>query len=134
MASREPAPLLRRRSANRLQEPLEDEIHLALVGHLQVRLVPGVVWHHSPNGGHRHHAVAGKLKAFGTRAGWPDFEFVRDGRVIFLEIKRRGGVVSPAQREVHRTLIRAGAPVLVAYGLDEALAALLNAGLIRPST
>lgn len=38
------------------------------------------------------------LRSKGSDPGYPDWTLVRD-RVIFLELKRQAGVVSPAQRE-----------------------------------
>lgn len=116
----------------KLPEPSEMILHKALIGHLQTRCQPGIWWHHSPNGEQRSAVAGGKLKAMGAKAGVPDLMFVRGGRVLFLELKRKGGRISPVQRVCHLELIRAGAIVLVAYGIDEALATLLNAGIIRP--
>ncbi len=133
LSQRVTAPTGRRAERVSVGAIKEETIHRALVGHLLVRCVPGVWWHHSPNGGNRHAAVGGMLKAMGTKPGVPDLMFIREGRVLFLELKRRGGALSPAQKECHRHLAAAGAIVLVAYGLDQALATLLNAGILKPT-
>jgi len=55
-----------------------------------------------PNGGHRHPAVAGKMKAEGVRAGVPDlFLPVSRGlwNGLFLELKTATGRWTPEQRE-----------------------------------
>jgi len=79
--------------------PLEDQEQLLLVNWLRMK---GIRFHHSPNGGHRHKATAGRLKAQGVSAGFPDLIiFPRSGQsVLFIELKRRsGGRVSDHQRE-----------------------------------
>lgn len=81
--------------------PLEDQEQLALVNWLRCK---GVRFHHSPNGGHRRKATAGKLKGQGVSAGFPDliiFPALGSGRpILFIELKRqRGGTVSEHQRE-----------------------------------
>lgn len=81
--------------------PPEDQEQLALVNWLRMK---GIRFHHSPNGGHRHKAVAGKLKAQGVSAGFPDliiFPQIGSGRpLLFIELKRRkGGTISDSQKE-----------------------------------
>lgn len=79
--------------------PLEDQEQLALCNWLRMK---GIRFHHSPNGGHRHKATAGKLKAQGVSAGFPDLIIfpTRGQSVLFIELKRqRGGVVSDSQQE-----------------------------------
>jgi hypothetical protein len=111
--------------------PSEDLIHRALVGHLAVRARPDIAWWHTPNGGSRHRAEAARMSGLGVKAGVPDFLFVAGGRGYALELKRPGGKLSPAQRDMHDKLRAAGAEVATAYGLDEALAILKDWGLIR---
>jgi hypothetical protein len=52
------------------------------------------------------------LRSKGSQAGYPDWTLVRE-RVVFLELKREQGVVSPAQRDWLRALLDAGAEVYV---------------------
>lgn len=74
-----------------------------------------------PNGGHRHLAVATKLRAEGVVAGVPDL-FVPEWS-MWIEMKRRqGGRVSPAQRDWHEYLRSIGDTVIVAAGADDAMA------------
>jgi len=35
-----------------------------------------------------------------TMSGWPDLTMVKNGRIIFAELKRKGGRVSDAQKHV----------------------------------
>lgn len=52
------------------------------------------------------------LRSKGSEPGYPDWTLVRD-RVIFLELKREAGVVSPAQREWLTALLAAGAEAYI---------------------
>lgn len=80
------------------------------------------------NGGARHKAEGGKLKAQGVRPGVPDLLFAlpQRGRMayagLWIELKRqKGGSVSPSQREWHERLTQAGYAVVVARGWEEAV-------------
>ncbi len=80
--------------------PLEDQEQVALVNWLKIR---GIRYHATPNGGHRHVAVAKKLKAQGVQAGvpdltiWPDVDGCQP--ILWIELKRtKGGSVSEEQR------------------------------------
>ena len=117
-----------------------------------------VVWCHVPNGGDRHAAVAGKLRAAGTKAGVPDcliFDrpacdcalggsgvLVRHepschhlARGVAVELKRRAakgrakGVLSSHQAMWHQLLAERGWLVFVCYGADEAIAAMTSLGI-----
>ena len=114
---------------SRLKE--EEAIHRAVVELLQVSAVPGVAWTHMPAGEVRPISTGKKLKAMGTKPGWPDLLFVRDGRFYGLELKPDGGRLSPAQIAAHEELRRAGASIAVAYGLDDAIETLKGWELIR---
>lgn len=46
-----------------------------------------------------------------TGAGYPDLTLVRDGRVLWVEVKTEQGVVSEAQKRWHRRLVAAGGTV-----------------------
>lgn len=77
-----------------------------------------------PNGGHRHKAVAGRLRAEGVRAGIPDvfLAWPAQGRAgLFIELKRvKGGRVEPEQRQWAQRLTAAGYRCEVCRGADEA--------------
>jgi hypothetical protein len=82
-----------------------------------------------PNGGFRHKATAGKLKATGARAGVPDLFLAapRGGYAgLFIEMKKpattgsRAGVTSPAQREWIRELRAENYRVEIAFGWEQA--------------
>lgn len=84
-----------------------------------------------PNGGARHKATAGRLKAEGVRAGVPDvcLPVPRGGfGALYIELKaprepgstKRAGRLSQAQADFGAALLRAGNDWRVAYGWDEA--------------
>lgn len=79
---------------------------------------------HIANGGKRNIVVAKKLRAEGVRAGVPDL-FLPVARAAyngcFIELKRQGGRLSPAQRLWKGLLEGQGYMVCVCYGADEAI-------------
>lgn len=77
-----------------------------------------------PNGGHRHKAVAGKLKAEGVKRGVPDL-FLPVARYpwigLFIEMKRKkDSTVSKHQKAWIWDLQKTGYRVEVCKGLDDA--------------
>lgn len=109
----------------------EESLHRAVVELLQASARPGVEWSHFPAGEYRPAVTGGRLKALGTKPGWPDIILVKDGHLYGLELKTEDGRLSPAQVAAHEALAAAGATVAVAHGLDAAIAILRNWGLIR---
>ncbi len=83
-----------------------------------------------PNGGARHRAVAGKLRAEGVKSGVPDLclPVARQGaHALYLEMKRRhGGRLSVEQRWWAEQLAAQGCRVLRCDGAAEASVALLE--------
>ena len=77
-----------------------------------------------PNGGHRHIAVAAKMKATGQSAGVPDL-FV-PAWALWVEMKRtEGGTVSAVQKDWIAYLEGIGHKVIVGYGCEDAKAKIL---------
>jgi len=78
-----------------------------------------------PNGGLRHKAVAGKLKAEGVRSGIPDVVIpLRRAQygALYIEMKvRKGGRVSDDQAFRMQALANAGNLCVVCNGADEAI-------------
>lgn len=72
--------------------------------------------------------TAVKMKRAGAIKGWPDLFLAIPTPYLnglFVELKRRkGGVVSPEQREIHDLLRYHGYQVEVCRGADEAIAAI----------
>lgn len=85
-----------------------------------------------PNGGHRHIAVAKRMKAEGQQSGVPDIflPVARKGGTnggpfgLFIEMKSEKGVVSPAQREWIKALREQGYLVEICHSLEQACEAL----------
>lgn len=109
----------------------EAAIQRAVVDLLGWAARPGVAWTHMPAGELRAAGVGGKLKALGVQPGWPDLQIIIGGRYYGLELKAEGGRVSPAQLAAHAVLRAAGAEIVVAHGLGEAMAALKRWGVLR---
>lgn len=114
-----------------LGAPTESQIQIAVMNHLRMRAKPGVIVNHVPNGGGRSPAEAGRFKAEGVLAGWPDLQIGHLGVMRFLELKTEVGRLSRTQRHVHDLLEAAGFEVAVTYGLDAALAQLAAWGVLR---
>ena len=79
---------------------------------------------HIPNGGARNAITGAKLKAEGTRPGFPDYALlVPRGTFcgLFLELKKRkGGKVSAAQADWLDALRRQGYAAFAAHGWEQA--------------
>lgn len=117
---------IRRRSARP-----EDQIQRAVMLHLRTRGAPGVFAFAVPNGGYRKPKEAAIMKGLGVTAGVPDICIVKSGMALFLELKAEKGKVSVAQECAHQKIFDAGAPVVVATGLDAALAQLEKWGALQ---
>jgi len=111
----------------------EQQIHKAVVQHLRMRGVPGLVWWHTPNGGARSKTEGGIFKAMGVRAGVADFILVRQAKIYALELKAEGGRASESQLKFLSDIDAAGAHTAMPEGLDAALATLEAWGLLKPS-
>jgi hypothetical protein len=112
----------------------EQQIHRAVVQHLRQRGVPGVVFIHVSNGGKRKPIEAAIFKSLGVRAGASDLLLWRTGRSFALELKAPNGRATDAQIEFLADMEKAGAFTCLAEGLDAALAALEEWGLLRGVT
>lgn len=89
------------------------------------RTHPQTLIFHIPNGGHRHIAVAKKMKQLGQVAGIPDL-FIPEWR-LFIEMKReKGGVVSKEQKAIIEYLRSVGYQVEVCKGHKQAIGVIEN--------
>ncbi len=108
---------------------------------LQCRVfgVPEILLASCPNGGGRSGPIVGSiLKAEGLRAGFPDLMLLVPrfrGTVwkdevwehgLFLELKRREGIVSPEQEVFHELLRKQGYKVVVCRTLVDAINQITN--------
>lgn len=107
----------------------ESQLHRFTVAALK-RAHKGVLWFHVPNGLGRSPITAAKLKNMGARNGAADFVIVAKSRIIFLEIKRTGGKLSPDQVAFHIDVESAGAIYTVADSEDGVLQCLKIAGAL----
>jgi hypothetical protein len=104
--------------------PSEDHEQMLFVQWFR-RNYPGVLIYAIPNGGHRHIAVAAKLKTTGAVKGIPDLHI--PAWRLWVEMKRRkGGTLSPEQKEMIAYLQGIGHEVIVGRGFDNAIAQILE--------
>jgi hypothetical protein len=68
------------------------------------------------------------------RAGIPDLVIAHEGDVIFMEIKRRDGDLSPLQIHEAKKIRHAGIPVYCIRSIEEAREVLLSSFGVVPST
>lgn len=113
-----------------MRRQYEHAEQVALCRWLDFRQIPYAA---IPNGGHRHVAVARKLKAEGVKAGVPDVVLFKPSlhegitKHVMVELKRphmRGvpkGRTSVPQREMHEVLRNNAWIVVVAFGFDDAI-------------
>ena len=102
----------------------EAALQAAVAQYLAVALPRFAVQHHSPGEGKRGPLARAQLVQSGFCTGWPDLEIVWRGRVIFIELKQARGSLRQSQRETHRRLLEAGAPLMVCRSLAEVEAGL----------
>jgi len=108
----------------------ERDLQIAAVDFLRLALPPDCFFFHVPNGGPRPIVAAVLLKKMGTRAGVPDLIFLGAGiRPFCIELKAKGGHISPAQAETIAALAQAGARTFICRSLEEVAAAVESSGV-----
>jgi len=90
---------------------------------------PGVLILAIPNGGKRNINTAKKLKAEGVTPGIPDLFIPAFG--TWIEMKKPGGKLSPAQKDIISYLESIGHTVIVGYGAEDASKKILKYMLKR---
>jgi hypothetical protein len=126
----------------RALEPSELQLQISVVRHLQWRCREGVIWFAVPNGELRDKRTGAKLKAMGVRPGVADLIFIWGElistprlevtpQLLFLELKARGGRLSPPQIEFRDIMRKCGAPFEVADNIDDAIALLDRYGILK---
>ncbi len=123
--------------------PLEFEIHCVLADICKRWLNPRWRFTHLAAGELREHRVdrngrsysptGNRLRRMGMTPGWPDFLFAGPGSAVFwLELKRpKSGRLSEAQGDIIAHLVACGFGVLVTTSIDDAVATLKQAGILR---
>lgn len=129
-------PTLERKHNQQLEAKMQD----AIVQHLELRAVPGLVFWHTPNssklGGTRTKSgiplAAIRMKRHGLRKGVSDLVFLRpDGIFFALEIKTHGKKPSDEQHQFMADINAAGGYAAWTDSLDRALEILCAWSLIR---
>jgi len=72
-----------------------------------------------PNGGKRGKLEAIRLRAEGVTAGVPDLHIPRFA--LWIEMKAKGGRLSPVQKEMHERLRSEGQTVVTCFSTEEAI-------------
>jgi len=112
--------------------PKELALHIPLVSLIKQSICAGWSFTHPASGEHRDPRTAAKLKAMGVTPGFPDLIFFGpEQRVYFLELKRKGGVLSEQQKNVRFNLMRAGFDYHVTSDIKDAVEQLNALGIIR---
>ena len=110
----------------------EAQLQRAVIAHLALRGIAGLIYHSIPNEAKRTPATAAKLKAQGMLPGVADLIIIAPGgRAHYLELKAPKGKMSDAQMDFV-TICRAnGTRCDAAWNIDTALAILDGWGLLR---
>jgi hypothetical protein len=110
----------------------EFALHCMVADTLKRWALPEWEWTHLPFGEYRSAATAGKLARMGVRRGYADFAFFHaDGRVAFLELKRRGRRLSPDQERIAGHMLRAGHLFACVDDYRDAVEVLTRWGVVR---
>ena len=113
----------------------ETKIHQAVVKHLNLRGVQGLVFWHAPLGIYAASKFQGALaKSLGARKGVSDLVLVHNSKIYCLELKAEGGRASEEQLLFIADMERQGAFCAIATGIDQALATLEAWQLLRGSS
>jgi hypothetical protein len=116
-------------------DPKESQIQISLIAELKIRIRPGVMYFHVPNGEERNKSIAAKLKAMGTLPGVADLIFIWCDhariKILFLELKRRNKPLSPEQYAFCLKIREAGALYDMADSVAGAIEILQHHGLLR---
>src|SRR5580765_8238802 len=113
----------------------EFALHCMVADMLRRWIMPGWLWTHFPAGEARTLITGARLKRMGLNRGFPDFQFFHaDGRVAFLELKRRGSRLDENQSAVAGHLEDAGHRYAMTDSFEEAVATLVQWKILRGVT
>jgi hypothetical protein len=110
----------------------EGRLQRAIVQHLMLAGVPGMIFFSVPNESKRSIPVAMDLKAKGLRAGVSDLVILKDGAAYCLEVKAKGEKQSEKQLLFEMDCGFAGVPYAVVDNIDAAICQLRTWQVIRP--
>ncbi len=124
--------------ARKKQQHVEDQIQMAVVQHLQLRGVPGLLFWYTPNGSKLGGArtksgmplAAIRGKKLGLLSGVSDLLFWRAGTLYALELKSPGGRPSIEQHAFLDSVVAEGGYAMWTDDLDRALDILESWGLL----
>jgi hypothetical protein len=110
----------------------EHALQTAVCQYMDVALRPGLYYLAIPNGGLRDISTARKLKAEGVRAGVADLQILLEqGRSAWIELKIKGGSLSPVQKSFRDVCHALGHPWAMAKTVDEAKEFLTAIGAVK---
>jgi Holliday junction resolvase len=95
----------------------ESDIQRAIRDYL--RLMGWFVWHN--------------LQSLGSYRGLADLTAVKNGVVVFIEVKTSRGTLSQYQRQFQQDLTRAGGHYIVARNIDDVEEAIKRLGEVDPA-
>lgn len=115
--------------------PLEFDTHCMVADVLRRWQTPGWRWSHFPAGEYRPWPTRMRLARMGTQPGWADFVLLAPagGGAHFLELKRKGGKLSPYQRAFAAFCEANGYPFACCDSLTDAIVQLQQWGALRAS-
>ena len=113
----------------------EAALQAAVVQHIRLRGVHGLVWDASMSGVHLGIRAKVKMKEQGMERGRPDLTFLIGGHYYGLELKNgKKGVQSAEQKNFEKRVFASGGTYRIARDIDGAIALLEAWGVIRPRT
>lgn len=113
----------------------EFNTHVMVADILQRWGTTGWRWTHLPFGENRNPVTGARLKRMGTKRGWPDFILCSPypAKAHFLELKRKGGVLSDEQLDLMQWFKANEYAYEVADNFKDAIDILKQWGAVRAS-
>lgn len=119
-------------AANKLVPAKEHVLHIAVAKLLKDHCLPDWRYTHVASGEHRDIRTAVKLKAMGTKRGWPDLILISPQGVLHgLELKRKGEDLTDDQKLFMSWANVQSIPYAIAWTMDGALRILDAWGCLR---
>jgi hypothetical protein len=123
--------LYRKRTPRRRPEA---QLQKAVVQHLMLAAMPGVLWFAVPNEGKRSARAGLEAKRMGLRPGVADLCIIVWGMAHFLELKAPSGKLSDAQRDFANECGARSIPWECAFDIEAALSILADWRAIKPTS